>query len=146
MKMKILRTAVLGSNFTGSYDMKKDCKKLRAIFPFFPFLKSFLLKQSLKTQKKPKELEIINQNAIYICISWYSKVCWFLVRKCWCQQNARGASRDSYSFCIFFRQGITVPSFAIAGFVWEIWGRRPFCPPHPPTSVSSPEKVYPEQG
>ena len=37
MKMKILRTAVLGSNFTGSYDMKKDCKKLRAIFPFFHF-------------------------------------------------------------------------------------------------------------
>ena len=36
------------------------------------------------------------QNAIYICISWYSKISWFPVKKCWCQQNSRGLSRDSY--------------------------------------------------
>ena len=60
------------------------------------------------------------QNAIYICISWYSKICWFLVKKYWCQQNSRGVSRDSYIFWIFFGWGITVPRFIIVGFVWQI--------------------------
>ena len=32
-------------------------------------LKPYLLTQSLKTQKKLKKLEIVYQNAIYICIS-----------------------------------------------------------------------------
>ena len=30
------------------------------------------------------------QNTVYICTSWYSKICWFAVKKCWCQQNSRG--------------------------------------------------------
>ena len=30
------------------------------------------------------------QNTIYICISSYKKICWFLVKKCWCQQNSMG--------------------------------------------------------
>ena len=34
-----------------------------------------MLIKSLKTQKKLKELEIMYQNAIYICISGYSKIC-----------------------------------------------------------------------
>ena len=33
-----------------------------------------LLKQSLKTQTKLKELETLYQNTIDICFSWYSKV------------------------------------------------------------------------
>ena len=40
------------------------------------------------------------------------------------------------NFWIFFRWGITVPSFIIVGYVWQISGRGPFCPP---SSVSSPE-------
>ena len=51
---------------------------------------------------KLKELEIMYQNTVYICISWYSKICWSPVKKCWCQQNLRGVSLDSYIFCIFF--------------------------------------------
>ena len=47
------------------------------------------------------------QNAIYICISWYSKIWWFSVKKCSCRQNSRGVSRDSYIFWMFFRWGIT---------------------------------------
>ena len=39
----------------------------------------------------------------YICISWYNKICWFPVKKCWYQQNSEGVSRDSYIFWIFFR-------------------------------------------
>ena len=38
------------------------------------------------------------QNAIYICISWYGTFCWFPMKKCTCQQNLRGVSRDSYCF------------------------------------------------
>ena len=39
-------------------------------------------------------------------------------------------SRDSYSFWIFFRKGITVLSFIIVGYVWQIVGKgEPFWPP-----------------
>ena len=55
-------------------------------------------KKCLKTQKKSKLLEIMYQNTIYICIFWYSKIFWFPMKKCWCQQNSRSVSRDSYIF------------------------------------------------
>ena len=71
----------------------------------------------------------MHQNPIHICISWYNKICWFPVKKRWCQQNLGGVSRDSYVFWIFFREGITVPGFIIVRYVWQILGRRaPFCP------------------
>ena len=38
-----------------------------------------------KTQEK---LEIMYQNVIYICISSYNKICWFPVKKYWCQGNS----------------------------------------------------------
>ena len=65
-------------------------------------------------------------NGIYICISWYSKICWFPVKKCWCQQNPSCVSCDSYSFWNFFRYGITLPIFIIVGYVWHILGRGAF--------------------
>ena len=72
------------------------------------------------------------QNTIYIFISWYSKICWFPLKKCWYQQNSRGVSRDSYIFWIFFGQGITVPSFIIVWYLWQILGREGlFASPHP---------------
>ena len=83
----------------------------------------------LKDSKKLKELEIMYQNANYICLSWFSKICWFPVKKCSCRQNARGVSRDSYIFCIFSRY-ITLPSFIIVGYVWQILRRGPFCHRH----------------
>ena len=52
----------------------------------------------LKTQKNSKILEIMYNNEVYVCISWYSKTSWFPVKKCWCQQNSRLVSRDSYIF------------------------------------------------
>ena len=64
----------------------------------------------------------MHQNAIYICISWYSKTCWFPGKKFWYQQNSRVMSRDSYIFGIFFSEGITVPSFIIVEYVWQILG------------------------
>ena len=51
------------------------------------------------------------QNAICIYISWYSKSCWFPMKKCWCQQNSWSVSRDLYIFVIFFRSGKTVLSY-----------------------------------
>ena len=41
------------------------------------------------------------ENEIYICISWFSKVCWFPLKRCWCHQKSRGFSRDSYIFWTF---------------------------------------------
>ena len=71
------------------------------------------------------------QNPIYTCISWCSKICQFLVKKCWCQQNPKNVSRDLYSFWVFLRKGITVPNFIIVGYLWQILGRGPKRPPHP---------------
>ena len=68
------------------------------------------------------------QKTIYICICWYIKICRFLVKKCWCQQNARAMSGNSYIFWVFFRYGITVPSFIIVRYVWQILEKEPFCP------------------
>ena len=39
-----------------------------------------MLKKLIKTQEKFKELEVMYQNLIYICIFWYSKICWFPVK------------------------------------------------------------------
>ena len=61
-----------------------------------------IIKKTFKdSQKRLNELEIMCSNAIYICISWYSKICWFSVKK-YCQQNSSGVSRDLYIFWIFF--------------------------------------------
>ena len=38
-------------------------------------ISTMFIKKPLKTEKKLKELEIMYSNAIYICISWYSKIC-----------------------------------------------------------------------
>ena len=73
------------------------------------------------------------QNPIYMCISWCTKICWFPMKKCWCQQNSRDVSRDSCIFWIFLRWGITVPSFIIVGCVW------PFYTP-PPAIREQPQK------
>ena len=92
-------------NFDYDYDTSK-------LLPCF-------LKQLLKTPKKLKEWEIMYQNPIYTFISWCSKICWFLVKIRWCQQNARVVSRDLYIFWIFFRYNgsIVVQSFIIVGYV-----------------------------
>ena len=90
-------------------------KKLRrpgiAILLTSSKLWSFLLEKSLKTQEKLEELEIVYLNGIYICISWYSKIRWFLVKKCWCQQNSSGVSLDSYSFFDLLRVSYNCAKF-----------------------------------
>ena len=64
---------------------------------------TIFIKTFFKNSKKSKKLDIMYQNAIYICIFWYSKFCWFQMKKRWCQQNSMGVSRDSYIFWISFR-------------------------------------------
>ena len=63
---------------------------------------TIFIKTIFKDSKKLKELEIGYQNPIYICISWYSKICWLSVKKRWCQQISRSVSCDSYFFEILF--------------------------------------------
>ena len=62
---------------------------------FLSKLQPFLSKKSLKTQKKLKELEILYQHA-FVC--WYSNICWFPMKKRWCQKNAWVVSRGSFIF------------------------------------------------
>ena len=47
---------------------------------------------------------MLYQNANYTCISWYSKIFWFPVNNCWCQQDSWNLSRDSYIFWIHIRE------------------------------------------
>ena len=97
-----------------------------AIFAHIIKIVKELWKKSLNTQKKFNKLEVMNQNAMYICISRYIKICWFPLKKCWYQHNSRGVSRDLYIFEIFVGSGITFPSFVIARYVWQILGRIAF--------------------
>ena len=57
-------------------------KAFLAIFAAIIKIVDMFLKTFLKTQKQLKELEVIHQNAIYICISWHSKICRFPLKKC----------------------------------------------------------------
>ena len=43
---------------------------------------TMFIKTIFKDPKNLKELEIMYQNAISICISWYSKICSIPVKKC----------------------------------------------------------------
>ena len=87
-----------------------------------------------------KELETMSSHAVFICISWYSKICWFPLKKCWCQQNSRGVSLDLYIFWIFFMWGIPVPSFIIVEYAWQVLGWRSlFATP----SMSNHKKAHP---
>ena len=86
----------------------------------------------LKDSRKVRRIRnYVSKWNLYICISWYSKICQFPIKKCWYQQNSRGLSRDSYSFWIFFRQGITVPSLIIVGYACQILERGMPRPPPP---------------
>ena len=80
------------------------------------------------------------KKSVYICISLYGKICWFLVKKYWWQQNSSGVSRDSYIFWIF--EGITVSSFTTVEYVWQILGKDEFfaIPLPPPPIREQPQK------
>ena len=99
-----------------------------------------LLKNPLKTQKKLRELEIKCSNAIYICVSWYSKIYWFSVKKCWCQQNSSDVSRDLYILWIFFGHGMIVQGITIVGCVRHILRRGAFL--FPPILEQPRKKVH----
>ena len=84
----------------------------------------------------------MTQNAMYICIFWCTKICWFQLKKWWYQHNSRCVSRDLYIFGIFVRSGITFPSFVIARYVWQILGRIVFLvPPHTWRAPKSPSWI-----
>ena len=90
-------------NFFFKIPLFKKAKSNHFCWHHQNFNKPCLLKKYWKTKKKLKELEVIYPNAIYLCISWYNKIFWFPVKKCWCRQNSRAVSRDSHIFLIFFR-------------------------------------------
>ena len=64
---------------------------------------------------------------VFLDITKYADFRW---KKYWYQQNSSGVSRNLYCFWIFFRQGITVPTFIILRYMWQILGRDLFAP-HP---------------
>ena len=64
----------------------------------------FIKIKKKRLKKKWKELEIMYQNSVYDCISsWYTKICWFPVKKYWYQQKSRSVLSDLYIVWIFFR-------------------------------------------
>ena len=73
------------------------------IAPMFVFCQNRNYFKRLVIRFIIKKLAIMYYNAIYICISWYNRSCWFPVKKCWCQQNSKGESHDLFIFWIFFR-------------------------------------------
>ena len=67
------------------------------------------------------------RNAIYICISWHSKICWFPLKKCWYQQISRVVSCNSYFFIP--KEVIAVPSFIISWCLTDYRNGGLFAPP-----------------
>ena len=76
------------------------------------------------------------QDTIYICISWYSKICWFPVK------NVDVSKTEGVCHVIYISFGsslgrVKVPSFIIVGYEWDILGREgvfaPLLPPKRPT-------------
>ena len=72
----------------------------------------------------------MGQNAIYVCISWYCKICWFLMEN-------DGVSRNQevfYVIHIFFGfslGNLWLLSFMIIGYDRYKGGERDFLDPHP---------------
>ena len=60
----------------------------------------------IKTIHKDSRKVRTNRNYVSkynLYLYWYSKICSFLVKKCWCQQNSRGVSGDSYLDLVWVR-------------------------------------------
>ena len=76
---------------------KETC---RADFADIIKIAIMLIKTTFKDSIKVKRLEIKSQNAIVI---YLIKKSYFLVKRCWCQQNSSDVSRDLYIYWIFFR-------------------------------------------
>ena len=53
-----------------------------AIFAYTVKIVTMFVKKIFIDSKKFKKLEILYQNAVYICISWYSKISRSLVKQC----------------------------------------------------------------
>ena len=70
------------------------------------------------------------QNTIHICISWYSKICWFLVKKCWC------ITWFKY-FLDLFKIRRNCVKFHHCRICNRFWGMF-MCPP----SMTNPEKAH----
>ena len=64
---------------------------------------TMFFKQSLKTQEKLKELEVMYQNAIYVCISWYSKFADFSRKNSDISRTQRVCHVIHTSFWIFLK-------------------------------------------
>ena len=75
------------------------------------------------------------RNAVYICISWHSKIFWFPLKNADISRF-QGVCHVIHMFFIP-KEGIAVPSFIISWYVWQIIGVGAlFVPP----SMSIPER------
>ena len=70
----------------------------------------------------------MHQNVIYICISWYRKICWFPVKNADVSRT-QGVYHMIYLFFgSSLGKSLTVLSFIIVGYVWQTLERGLFCP------------------
>ena len=97
-----------------------------AIFADIINVVTIFIKVIFKDSRKVKRLRnYVSKCNPYLFFS-YSKICSFPVKNSWCQQKSRGVWRDSYIFRTFFRKGITMPTFIIVGYVWQMLWREAF--------------------
>ena len=74
------------------------------------------------------------QNAIYICISWYNKICWFPLKNADVSRNQGLCHVIHISFWSSLGK-IYLPSLIIVGYVWQIIGRGCLFAPRPPSPI-----------
>ena len=100
---------------------------------------TIFIKTSFKDSNKVKSIRnFMYQNPIYICISWYRKKLLITGEKMMASvelkehtSTLKEHTRDLYIYFIYFRYIIIMPSWSIAGYVWQILRMGDFLPTTP---------------
>ena len=96
---------------------------------------TMFIKSTFEDSNKIKRIRnyVLKRNLYLYFLIWQKLL--ISTEKCWCQQNSR---HDLCNFLIFLRH-MTVPSFIIEGYVWQILRKRAFL--HPPYPWAAPKRL-----
>ena len=100
-----------------------------AKFPDIIKIATIFVKTTLKDSKKLKELEIMHWVANYICISWYNKCCWFLVKNADLGEIKRYVRWFICLLDLLQLRWNRAKFYQCRTFAKYFWKRWPFCPP-----------------
>ena len=78
--------------------------------------------------------------SISVFLDLARKMCWFTVKKLWCQQESRGVSRDLYIFVSSLGKVKLYQVSSLQNICDRFLGAETFLPPSPPPPPPSPHQ------